>query len=75
MVSSLERLDSPVLSTVAKGISTLLPNLGYFNLQTHFSEGTIITLQYLGMATVYAALYVGAVFWVSCSLFRRREIR
>ena len=75
MVSSLERLDAPALVFSAKAASAVLPNLGYFNLQTHFSEGTIITLRYLGLAAVYAALYVGAVFWVSCSLFRRREIR
>ena len=75
MVSSLERLDSPLINFSAKAVSSVLPNLGYFNLQTHFSEGTIISIQYLALATVYTALYVGAVFWISCSLFRRREIR
>jgi hypothetical protein len=44
-------------------------------LQTYFSEGRIISARYLGWSLAYAALYVAAVFLVSCSLFRNREVR
>jgi ABC-type transport system involved in multi-copper enzyme maturation permease subunit len=75
MLASVERLGFAPLSALGKALSYLLPNLGYFNLQSHFSEGTILSIRYLGFASVYAVLYVGAVFLVACSLFEKREVR
>ena len=75
MLASLERLGIAPLSAAGKMFSYLLPNLGYFNLQSHFSEGTILSIRYLGLASVYAVLYVGAVFLLACSLFEKREVR
>ncbi|HLF95237.1 MAG TPA: ABC transporter permease subunit [Planctomycetota bacterium] len=75
MVASVERMESGPLTLAARGFSFAMPNFGYFNLQTYFSEGKIITVRYLAMSFAYAALFVGAVFLVSCSLFRKREVR
>lgn len=75
MVASVEHAGVAPLAWAAQAGAYVLPNFGYFNLQTHFSEGTIIGARYLGMALLYAATYVGAVFVVSCSLFRKREVR
>lgn len=75
MVTSVENLKVGVLSTLGRAVSYLIPNLGYFNLQMYFSEGKIISFSYLGLSFAYTALYVVAVFLVSCSLFQKREVR
>ena len=75
MLASVERLGLAPVSAAGRALSYVLPNLGYFNLQSHFSEGTILSIRYLGLASLYAVLYVGAVFLVACSLFEKREVR
>ena len=75
MLASVENLKIGPLSAVGRVVSYLIPNLGYFNLQMYFSEGKIISLRYLGLSFAYTALYVTAVFLVSCSLFQKREVR
>jgi hypothetical protein len=75
MVASVERMKVGPLTVAARGLAVSIPNLGYFNLQTHFSEGKIISFRYLAMSSAYAALFVSAVFLVSCSLFQKREVR
>lgn len=75
MTASVDAWNIALLSHLAAVFTHLLPNLGYFNLQTYFSEGRIISSQYLGLALLYAFLYCFAVFLLSCTAFRRREIR
>jgi ABC-type transport system involved in multi-copper enzyme maturation permease subunit len=75
MLASVENLKVGALTTAGRAASYLVPNLGYFNLQMYFSEGKIISLRYLGLSVAYSALYVIAVFLVSCSLFQKREVR
>ena len=75
MLASVENLKIGPLSAVGRVVSYLIPNLGYFNLQMYFSEGNIISFQYLGLSFAYTALYVVAVFLISCSLFQKREVR
>jgi ABC-type transport system involved in multi-copper enzyme maturation permease subunit len=75
MLASVENLNVAALSAAGRLGSYLIPNLGYFNLQMYFSEGKIISIRYLGLSFAYTALYVVAVFLVSCSLFRKREVR
>lgn len=75
MLSSVENLQVGLLTGLARLGSYLIPNLGYFNLQMYFSEGKIISVRYLGLSFAYTALYVVAVFLISCSLFRKREVR
>jgi Cu-processing system permease protein len=75
MVGSVEAWNSPTFSFFAELITHLLPNLGYFNLQTYFNEGRIISNLYLGLTALYAVLYCFAVLLLSCTAFQRREIR
>lgn len=75
MLASVENLKIGPLSAVGRLGSYLIPNLGYFNLQMYFSEGKIISAGYLGLSFAYTALYVVAVFLISCSLFQKREVR
>jgi ABC-type transport system involved in multi-copper enzyme maturation permease subunit len=75
MLASIETLGIAPLSAAGKAATTLFPNLGYFNLQTYFSEGRMISAGYLGWSIAYAGLYAGAVFLVTCALFRKREVR
>jgi ABC-type transport system involved in multi-copper enzyme maturation permease subunit len=75
MVASVENMNVGVLTSLGRAASYLVPNLGYFNLQMYFSEGKIISVRYLGLSFAYTALYVVAVFLVSCSLFQKREVR
>ncbi len=75
MVASVEAWNNTLLSYLAVGSAHVLPNLGYFNLQTHFSEGRIVSTQYMGFSALYAVLYCFAVFLLACAAFRRREIR
>ena len=75
MVASVENLKVGPLSFLGRAGSYLIPNLGYFNLQMYFSEGNIISFRYLGLSFAYTALYVVAVFLISCSLFQKREVR
>jgi hypothetical protein len=75
MLASVENLGVAPLSAAGRALAYVTPNFGYFNLQAGFSEGRIISVRYLGLSLAYAALFVGAVFLVSCSLFRQREVR
>ncbi|HEV3026675.1 MAG TPA: ABC transporter permease subunit, partial [Planctomycetota bacterium] len=75
MLASVENLKVGVWSSLGRVASYLVPNLGYFNLQMYFSEGKIISVRYLGLSFAYTALYIIAVFLVSCSLFQKREVR
>ena len=75
MLASVERMKVAPLAGVMEAVSYVLPNFGYFNLQNAFNEGRIASLAYMGLVSLYTVLYVSAVFFVSCSVFRTREVR
>jgi len=75
LLASVDNMKVGALSFVGRAGSYLVPNLGYFNLQMYFSEGKIISIRYLGLSFAYTILYVVAVFLISCSFFRKREVR
>ena len=75
MIGSISAGNSPVFSFLANLIYYLLPNLGYFNLQTFFNEGRIISNLYIFYCALYAVLYCFAVLLISSIAFQRREIR
>ncbi len=75
LLAGFESSSSGLIRALGRGVYYLLPNLGYFNLQTHFSEGSIVAPGYLALAFVHAVLYVSIVFLIACTLFERREIR
>lgn len=75
MLAAVEHWQVGALNVIGRALYYLLPNLGYFNLQTFYSEGRLISVRYLGCAAIYSLLYTTAIFVVSSSVFRRREIR
>ena len=75
LIASVERAKMEPLTAVVEVVSYVLPNFGYFNLQNAFNEGRIASLAYMGVVSLYTLLYVSAVFFVSCSIFRTREVR
>jgi hypothetical protein len=75
MLASVENLGVAPLTASGRALAYVTPNFGYFNLQAAFSEGRIVSVRYVGLSLAYAVLFVSAVFLVSCSLFRQREVR
>ncbi|MBI4566502.1 MAG: hypothetical protein HY716_17625 [Planctomycetes bacterium] len=75
MRESIERLDIEPLTAAIRVLGLAIPNLGFLNLQTHFSEGKMISPGYLGLAALHSVTYSAIVFTVSCAFFERREIR
>jgi ABC-type transport system involved in multi-copper enzyme maturation permease subunit len=74
-VANLQSSSPGIVSGSAKFLSYLLPNLGYFNLQVHFGEGSPVSLNYLLLAGGYTIIYVGAVIWFASLIFETREVR
>ncbi|MHC4606061.1 MAG: hypothetical protein ACYTAF_03915 [Planctomycetota bacterium] len=75
VLGSIEKMEIGVLTFVVRVGTFVFPNFGYFNLQSHFSEGRIISFAYLAAAAGYAVLYAAVVLFLAGSLFERREIR
>lgn len=60
-----------VLHTVAN----LVPNLPLFNMRTLVAEGHGAPALQLGMATLYAAAYVGCVLYLAAAAFESRDFK
>lgn len=75
MLGALERSNSRIFSVLGRSLYYLIPNFGYFNLQTFYSEGKLLSSAYLVYAGAYALGYMGLVLSVSCTFFERRELR
>ena len=71
----LGKADSLPLTAIGNFFYYLLPNFGYFNLQTAFSEGNIISFKYLLFASIYGVVYIAIVLTIATAIFNRREIR
>jgi hypothetical protein len=56
LLASVESGGGAAARLIGRGAYYLLPNLGYFNLQTHFSEGSIVSSGYMGLAFLPAIL-------------------
>jgi ABC-type transport system involved in multi-copper enzyme maturation permease subunit len=73
-VANLKHRASGV-ADLAQAAAYVLPNLSYFNLQIHFSEGELVSLNYLLLLTGYTIIYVGLVIWLASLVFETREVR
>jgi len=60
-----------VLWSVAYAI---LPNMDNANAQMTLSTGQLLTGRFMGLTTLYTALYVIGILLVACALLKRREI-
>ena len=74
-VANLKHSSSAPVWGLAQLASYLLPNLSYFNLQIHFTEGTLVSLNYLLLITCYTIIYIGVVIRFASMIFETREVR
>jgi hypothetical protein len=74
-VANLQRSSSAPVWGLAQLLSYVLPNLSYFNLQIHFSEGTLVSLNYLLLLTCYTIIYICVVIRFAALIFETREVR
>lgn len=68
-------MTGKVSRVVAHAVAYVLPNFGYFNLQTTFSEGRLVSAKYLFFLGGYTIMYVSLVLFVAATAFEKREVR
>lgn len=74
-VANLKQSASAAVWGTAQALSFVLPNLSYFNLQIHFSEGTLVSFNYLILLTCYTIIYICVVIRFASMIFETREVR
>lgn len=62
------------VQAVAKLISTVLPSLEIFDMQTVVAKGTMLPAEYLGYAALYSTCYAAALILLSFILFEDRDL-
>lgn len=72
---SLDNIKFIPFKILAMAIYYLFPNLGYFSLQSYFSQGKVVSAGYMLLMIIYALLYVTTAMVIATKLFSRREIR
>jgi hypothetical protein len=64
-----------VLATTLRVAADLLPNLPLFNVRTLASTGATTSIEHVGIATLYAALYVGCALALAAAAFESRDFK
>jgi ABC-type transport system involved in multi-copper enzyme maturation permease subunit len=65
----------PTLAAILRAAADLLPNLPVFNMRTLASAGETTSLAHLGLATAYAALYIGCALALATAAFESRDFK
>jgi ABC-type transport system involved in multi-copper enzyme maturation permease subunit len=65
----------PTLAAILRAAADLLPNLPVFNMRTLASAGEATSLAHLGLATAYAALYIGCALALATAAFESRDFK
>lgn len=65
----------PELGAVLNAVAHLVPNLPLFNMRTLAAAGETTTVLHLGLATAYAAVYVGAALALAAAAFESRDFK
>jgi ABC-2 type transport system permease protein len=65
------RADESLLAQVGYWLA---PNIGFLWVTDAITQGHTMGLQYVGTASLYAVLYVGAALCLAIALFQRREV-
>jgi ABC-type transport system involved in multi-copper enzyme maturation permease subunit len=69
-----DRFDSVAMKALLLSLYTLLPNFENFNIQDAIVVGTEVSLQYVGKAISYGALYTAVMLILSYLFFAEREV-
>lgn len=67
-------LKNEFVSFMARLISTALPNLDSFNMQTAVTTGVMVPPEYLGFAALYCTVYSLAAVLLAFILFEERDL-
>jgi ABC-type transport system involved in multi-copper enzyme maturation permease subunit len=65
----------PELGTVLRVVANLVPNLPLFNMRTLAAAGETTTALHLGLATVYATVYVACALCLAAAAFESRDFK
>jgi len=65
---------SGVLKVIWSVAYAILPNMDNANAQMTLASGQVLSARFLGLTTLYTALYVIGILLVACALLKRREI-
>ena len=70
-----EVVDSRIAASLARGLYYVLPNLGPFNVTAEVVHAQPVTVEYMGLTTAYALVYITALLLVSMFIFSRRDFK
>ena len=65
----------PALGGTLQAIANLVPNLPVFNMRTLAAEGMPTGVEHLGVATLYALVYVAGVLALATAVFESRDFK
>jgi ABC-type transport system involved in multi-copper enzyme maturation permease subunit len=68
-------LDAPAVARVSRGLSWALPNLAQFDVRADVVHGLPVSFGYMGLAGLYAAVYVAMLLTISVLIFSRRDFK
>ena len=68
-------VDSPAAARLARGLSWALPNLAQFDVRADVLHGLPVSFGYMGLASLYAAVYVAMLLAISVLIFSRRDFK
>ena len=66
--------ELPPVKFMAQFFATILPKLENFNMSAAVATGKEIPLSYLGVSTVYCAVYVAAAILLAFLMFEDRDL-
>ncbi|MBL7071240.1 MAG: ABC transporter permease subunit [Candidatus Omnitrophica bacterium] len=69
-----DRFDSFAMKSLLLSLYTLLPNFENFNIQNAVVLGANVSLQYMGKALVYGAIYTAVMLIIGYLFFAEREV-
>jgi Cu-processing system permease protein len=68
-------VESPVASSMARGLYYVLPNLAPFDIKAEVVHGVPVDPAHLGLTLAYAAVYITMVLVAAVLIFRRRDFK
>ncbi len=68
-------VDSRAAAALAEGLYWLLPNLAQFDVRNQVVHGLAIEPGHVGLAVLYAVLYIGALLVLASLIFSRRDFK
>ncbi len=68
-------VESPMAQRLARGVYWVLPNLAQFDIKAQVVHGRHVSAAYMGLAGLYAALYISMLLVIAIVVFSRRDFK